>query len=84
MGKLFVRERHQAGTGSEQPRFRVVAALETDLRVFVPHLRRAELEQLASAAGAEVVYLARGEYAGAAEHGRGEGRRDRRGMHAED
>ena len=84
MAKIFVRERRQAGAGSGQPRFRVVAALETDLRVYVPHLRRVELEQLAAAAGAEVIYLARGEQSGEPEHGRGEGRRHRRGMHSED
>lgn len=82
MGKIFVRERRQVGTGAGQPRFRVVAALDTDLRVFVPHLRRAELEQLSAATGAEIVYLTRGEQGGEPEHGRG--RRRRGGMQGGD
>ena len=62
------------------PRFRVVAAVETDLKVYVPHLRRVELEQIAAATGAEVVYLTRSEQAGEPERGRGGGqhRRHRR------
>ncbi len=62
MGKIFVRERSQIGVGEGQPRFRIVAASDTDVRVFVPHLRRAELEQIASASGAEIVYLAPGDH----------------------
>ncbi len=80
MSKIFVRERRNFGEGAGQPRFRVVAALETDLRVFVPHLRRTELEQLAASAGAEIIYLTRGDQAGEPAHGRGggQGRRHRR------
>ncbi len=77
MSKIFVRERHQIGSGAGQPRFRVVATSEIDLKVYVPHLRRAELEQLATATGAEVVYLTRGEQAGEPQHGQGRGRRHR-------
>ena len=70
MSKIFVRERQKVGTGAGQPRFRVVAAFEADLKVYVPHLRRAELEQIAKETGAEVVYLTRGEQTGQSERDR--------------
>lgn len=81
MDKIFVRERRQIGAGSGQPRFRIIASEGLDMRVYVPHMRRAELEQLATAAGAEIVYLTRGEQEGEPAHGRGEGRRHRRHQH---
>ena len=64
MSKLFVRERRQIGAGSGQPRFRIVASEGLDMRVYVPHMRRVELEQLAAASGAEIVYLSRGDQDG--------------------
>lgn len=63
MSKIFVRERSQVGPGMGMPRFAVVAALGTDLRIFARHIRKAELEKLAEEAGAEIVYLPRGENA---------------------
>ncbi len=84
MSKIFVRERRQIGAGSGQPRFRIIASEGLELRVYVPHMRRAELEQLAAATGVEVVYLTRGEQEGEPAHGRGEGRRRRRRNHAAD
>ncbi len=74
MSKLFVRERRQIGAGAGQPRFRVVASEGLDMRIYVPHMRRVELEQLAAAAGAEIVYLSRGEQEGEQAHGRRHGR----------
>ncbi len=77
MSKIFVRERRQVGPGAGMPRFAIVATLGTDLRVFARHIRKAELEKLAEACDAEVVYLPRGEHAGEeeAEHGKhGHGR----------
>lgn len=78
MSKLFARERRQYGAGAGQPRFRIVASEGLDLRIYVPHMRRMELEQLAAATGCEIVYLPRGEQSsdgeqGAAGHG-GHGR----------
>jgi hypothetical protein len=89
MAKIFVRERRQVGPGAGLPRFVVVAALGTDLRIFVRHIRKAELEKLAEEAGAEIVYLPRGEHAqedGDGEqrgrmHGQGRGMGRRRGGH---
>lgn len=74
MSKLFVRERRQIGMGAGMPRFVVVAALGTDLRIFVHHFRKAELEKLAQDAGLEIVYLPRGENAGEEEEGEQRGR----------
>ncbi len=73
MSKIFVRERAKVGTGAGQPRFRVVAAFEADLKVYVPHLRRDELEQLAAETGAQVVYLKRGAQEGEPQAGHGAG-----------
>ncbi len=75
MSKIFARERRQIGAGAGQPRFRIVASEGLDMRVYVPHMRRVELEQLAAAAGAEIVYLARGDQEGESAHGHGQGRR---------
>ncbi len=69
MSKIFVRERSQVGAGAGQPRFRVVAAFEANLKVYVPHLRRDELEQLAAETGAQIVYLKRGAQEGEAQTG---------------
>lgn len=82
MSTIFVRERRQVGPGAGKPRYAIVAALGTDLRVFTRHIRKAELEKLAEAAGAEIVYLPRGENAGDDEElqGGGRGRGMGRGM----
>ncbi len=89
MAKLFVRERRQFGPGAGMPRFAVVATLGTDLRFIARHLRKAELEKLAEEAGAEIIYLPRGEHAdeedeaeqrGGRGRGMGGGRGGGRGM----
>jgi hypothetical protein len=79
MSKLFVRERRQYGEGTGQPRFRIVASEGLDLRIYVPHMRRMELEQLATATGCEIVYLPRGEQ-DEPSGGRGHGQGRRRGQ----
>jgi hypothetical protein len=61
MSKIFVRERRRIGRGEGKPRFVVVATEGTDLRIYAIHQRKTELEALAEAIGAEIVYLARGE-----------------------
>jgi hypothetical protein len=77
MGKIFVRERQNVGKGAGRPRFAVVAVEGIDLKVYTQHIRKIELETLAEAVGAEVVYLPRGENAGDQEHGEGKRRRRR-------
>jgi hypothetical protein len=56
-GKLFYRERQKVKDGAKTPRFRVVAACEVDLKIYAKHLRLGELEQLAAAAGVELIAL---------------------------
>lgn len=57
MSTIFVRERRKMEPGEKRPRFRVVAVAGSDLSVKVEHIRRSELEAIAGATGAEVVYL---------------------------
>lgn len=56
-GKIFCRERRKVGEGEKRPLFRVVAVSDVNLKVYASHLRKKELEQIAQAVGAEVVYL---------------------------
>ncbi len=78
MGKIFVRERTHVGQGAGRPRFVVVAVEGTDLRIYAMHIRKAELEKLAEAVSAEVVFLPRGEKAGEEPEGEKGARRHRR------
>ncbi|MCD1294038.1 hypothetical protein CUJ83_03390 [Methanocella sp. CWC-04] len=57
--RIYVRERLKAKKGQHQPRFRVVAVEGGDLKFNVPHMRRPELEKIASDLNAELVYLSR-------------------------
>ncbi|WP_319524605.1 hypothetical protein [uncultured Desulfosarcina sp.] len=56
-GKIFYRERQKVRDGSKTPRFRVAAVADVDLKVYAGHLRKNELDQLASAMGAQLVEL---------------------------
>ena len=78
MIKIFVRERRHAARGTGRPRFAIVAVQGADLRVFKSRVRRAELETIAAAIDAELVYLPRGEQAEGPEGKGGRGRRRRR------
>jgi len=62
--KIFVRERRKVEKGEKKPRFRVVGVGGSDLRITVEHIRKTELEQIAAAAGAEIVYLEAGKGTG--------------------
>jgi hypothetical protein len=55
--KIFVRERRKVEKGEKRPRFRVLGVSGGDLKVYVKHMRKKELEQLADSVGAEVIYL---------------------------
>ena len=55
--KIFVRERRKIGEGEKKPRYRVVGVSGGDVKIYTDHIRKQELEQIADAAGAEVVYL---------------------------
>jgi len=58
--KIFVRERRKVEKGEKKPRFRVVGVCGGDLKLYVNHVRKKELDQLAEATGSEVVILAAG------------------------
>ena len=55
--KIFVRERRKGEKGEKKPRFRVLGVSGGDLKIYVKHIRKQELEQVADAVGAEVVYV---------------------------
>ncbi len=59
---LFVRERRKVEKGEKKPRFAFVGSVGTDLRIKVKHIRKNEIEQIASMIGAEVVYLKAGKH----------------------
>ncbi len=84
MSKIFVRHRRHVGQGAGRPRFAVVASTGIDLKVYIPRLRRVELEKIAAETGAEIVYLPAG---AGHEHEQGEGgsgRRRRRQVQQDD
>jgi hypothetical protein len=60
-GKIFYREREKITEGKKQPRFKLVAVADVNLKVYGKHLRRSELEQIASAVGAELILLTHGD-----------------------
>ena len=60
-GKIFYREREKVKEGKKQPRFRMVAVADVNLKIYGKHLRKSELEQIANAVGAELILLSRGE-----------------------
>jgi len=55
--KIFVRERRKVKEGEKKPRFAVVGVAGTDLKLYVKHIRKTELKQIADLIGADVVYL---------------------------
>lgn len=56
-GKIFVRERLQINEGDKKPRFAVVGVTGMDLKIYVSHIRKSEIEQIAAETDADVVYL---------------------------
>lgn len=59
-GKLFYRERRKVEDGAKQPRFRIVAVADVDLKIYADHLRMSEMEHIAEEMNAELVELRRG------------------------
>ncbi len=57
MPTIFVRERRKVEAGEKKPRFRVVGVHDLNLKIYVEHIRKKELDQLAEATGASVVIL---------------------------
>jgi hypothetical protein len=57
---IFVRERRKVEKGEKKPRFRVVGVSDGSLKIYVKHIRKKELEQIAAATGATIEYLEAG------------------------
>ncbi len=57
MSTIFVRERRKIETGEKKPRYRVVGVHDLNLKIYVDHIRKKELDQLAEITGATVVVL---------------------------
>jgi hypothetical protein len=58
--KIFVRERRKVEKGEKKPRFRVVGVSGSDVKVYVKHARKKELDQIHKETGAEIIYLEAG------------------------
>ncbi len=56
-GKIFYRERVKVSKGEKKPRFRMVAVANINMKIYVEHLRKSELEQIAKTVGAELILL---------------------------
>ena len=63
-GKIFYRERTKSVQGKQQPRFRILAVADVNLKIFGEHLRKSELEAIAKAVGATLVLLPSGDAKG--------------------
>jgi hypothetical protein len=55
--KIFIRERRKIEKGEKKPRFRVVGVGGSDVKLYVRHVRKNEIEQISKETGAEIVYL---------------------------
>ena len=58
--KIFVRERRKVEKGEKKPRFRVVGISGSEIKLYVKHIRKKELEKISSESGADIVYLEAG------------------------
>lgn len=58
--KIFVRERRKIGEKEKRPRYFVVAVAGVDLKIKAKHIRKMEIEEIASVIGADVIYLQAG------------------------
>jgi hypothetical protein len=58
-GQIFYRERIKQKEGSRTPRFRVIAVNGIDLKIYGNHFRKKELEQIAKATDAELIFVER-------------------------
>ncbi len=57
MSKIFVRERRKIEQGEKKPRLRVVGVNGNDIKLYSKHVRKVELEAIATETGAQIVYL---------------------------
>lgn len=59
--KIFVRERRKVEKGEKKPRFRVVGVSGSDVKIYVNHMRKKELDQICVETGAQAIFLDEGE-----------------------
>ena len=57
---IFVRERRKIEKGEKKPRFRVVGVSGSDVKVYVKHIRKSEIEQIGKETGADIIFLEAG------------------------
>ncbi len=57
MSKIFVRERRKIEKGEKKPRLRIVGVHGNDIKLYAKHIRKVELEAIASETGAQIIYL---------------------------
>jgi hypothetical protein len=55
--KIFIRERRKVQKGEKKPRFRVVGVSGSDVKIYVKHIRKKELDQISKESGAVIIYL---------------------------
>jgi hypothetical protein len=60
-GKIFYRERTKVGEDKKQPRFKLIAVADVNLKVYGKHLRKSELDEIAKTVGADLVLLPKGD-----------------------
>lgn len=56
-GKIFYRERIKVGAKEKKPRFKLVAVAGVNISFYAEHLKKKELEEIASAVGADLVLI---------------------------
>ncbi len=83
MAKIFVRERRHISPGAGRPRFAILGVEGAELRLFRTHVRKAELDAIAQAVGADVIMLPQGSGENAG-HSGGGGQRRRSGRRGGD
>jgi N-acetylmuramoyl-L-alanine amidase len=55
--KIFIRARRKVEKGEKKPRFRVVGVSGRELKLYVKHIRKKELDQIQDATGAQIIML---------------------------
>jgi hypothetical protein len=56
-GKIFYRERIKVGAKEKKPRFKLVAVAGVNITFYAEHLKKKELEEIASSVGATLVLI---------------------------
>lgn len=57
MSKIFVRERRKIEKGEKKARFRVVGVSGKEVKIYIKHIRKNELELISRETGAQIIYM---------------------------